>query len=285
MKGRGSGQHHSARKLFGGHAGKIQRSALAGHGLLGLASVYLHAPHPHPFFRRKNFQLFFFANCAGNKRARDYRPESFHREHAVNGQPRQRCRIFGRNFGCDFHQRLLQFLQSRASERTHWNNRRICRVKKRAPQKILDFQSHHFERIAIHHVRLGEYRDAAANREQAADVKVLAGLRLNGFIRRNHQQHQVNSTHARQHVAHKALMPRHVDKAQAQRLASRRRQFQMRKADINRNAATLLFLQAVGINAGQRLYQRGFAVVDMPCCANDYGLHASIRPLKNKKSV
>ena len=48
----------------------------------------------------------------------------------------------------------------------------------------------------------------------------------------------------------------------------------MGKADVDGDAAALLFFQAVGVNAGQRLYQRGLAMVDVSGGADDDGLHS-----------
>ena len=47
----------------------------------------------------------------------------------------------------------------------------------------------------------------------------------------------------------------------------------MRKADVDGDSAPLFFFQAVGINAGESLYQCGFSVIDMPGGADDYALH------------
>ena len=51
--------------------------------------------------------------------------------------------------------------------------------------------------------------------------------------------------------------------------AVRRRQ--IGKAEIDRDAARFLLLQAIGIDAGQRAHQRGLAVIDMAGGADDHG--------------
>jgi hypothetical protein len=47
----------------------------------------------------------------------------------------------------------------------------------------------------------------------------------------------------------------------------------MREAEIDGDAARFLFLQPIGIGAGEREHERAFAVVDVACCADDYGFH------------
>ncbi len=50
----------------------------------------------------------------------------------------------------------------------------------------------------------------------------------------------------------------------------------MRKADVDGDAAALLFFETIGIDAGERFDQRGLAVVDVTCGADDDGLHGSM---------
>ncbi len=69
------------------------------------------------------------------------------------------------------------------------------------------------KRVGVHQVGLGEHGDATSHREQAADVEVLASLRLDGFVGGNHQQHQVDAADAGQHVADEALVAGHIDEA------------------------------------------------------------------------
>ena len=63
--------------------------------------------------------------------------------------------------------------------------------------------------------RLGERDDAAADAEQAADVEVLAGLRLDGFVGGDDEEHQVDAADAGEHVLDEALVAGDVDEAEA----------------------------------------------------------------------
>ena len=148
-------------------------------------------------------------------------------------------------------------------------------------QKLFHLQSHHVERLRIHRIGFGQHGDAAPYAEQLQDVEMLPRLRLDRLVGRNHQQHQVDAAHSGEHVADEALVSRNVDKAQAQSLAVRGRQIRVREAEVNGDAAPLLFLQSVGIDSGQRLHQRGFAVVDVPRRAYNDGFHL-VRHLTGK---
>ncbi len=96
---------------------------------------------------------------------------------------------------------------------------------------------------------------------------MLARLRLDGFVGRNHQEQHVDSRRAREHVAHKALVPRDIHKTEAHAVL-----FEEREAEINGDAAALLFFEPVGMGACQCFDQRGLAVVNVPCSADDDAL-------------
>ncbi len=56
-------------------------------------------------------------------------------------------------------------------------------------------------------------------------------------------------------------------------LAVGSREFEVGESDVDGDAAPFFFFEAVGINAGQRFYQRRLAVIDMSGGADDDGLH------------
>src|SRR4029077_16555429 len=100
-----------------------------------------------------------------------------------------------------------------------------------------------------------EHGDAAANRKQAANIEVFASLRLDPFIGGDYQQNQVDAADAGKHVAHKALVAGDVDETEANFAAIGRGKFEVRKSNVDGDAASFFFFQAVGINAGQGFHQ------------------------------
>ena len=118
-------------------------------------------------------------------------------------------------------------------------------------------------RVFIGEIRLGDDDDAARNAQQAADVEMLARLRHDGFIRRDDQEDAVDSSHAREHRPHEPFMPGNVDERDA-RVADGG----MRKPELDGDAACFLFLETIGIDAGQRPDQRAFPVIDVAGCAD-----------------
>ena len=93
---------------------------------------------------------------------------------------------------------------------------------------------------------------------------MFARLRHHAFIGGDHQRDHVDAVRARQHVLDEALMPGHIDKADAHVA-----QIEIGKANVDGDAAPLLFRQTIGVDAGQRAHQRRLAVIDVTGRADD----------------
>ena len=104
---------------------------------------------------------------------------------------------------------------------------------------------------------------------------MLAGLRLDGFVGGDDEQDQVDASDASQHIADEALMAGDVDESQVKRILVGGTNIHVGEAEIDRDSAALFFLEAVGVDAGESLDQRGLPVIDMPGRADDDGFHAA----------
>ena len=87
---------------------------------------------------------------------------------------------------------------------------------------------------------------------------MFAGLRFDRFTRGNDEQRQVDAGRAGEHVADKAFVAGHVHDADG--IVA---ELEMREADVDGDAAFLLFGQAVAINASQRFDQGGLPMIDV----------------------
>ena len=123
--------------------------------------------------------------------------------------------------------------------------------------------------VRVGHVALGEHDGAPRDGEQPADVEVLAGLRHHRFVGGDDQQDGVDAVGAGQHVAHEPLVAGHVDE-RCDRPAA---EVEVREAEIDGDPALLLFLQAVGVGAGEGADQRALPMVDVARGADDEGAH------------
>src|SRR5205814_3715028 len=108
--------------------------------------------------------------------------------------------------------------------------------------------------------------DAAPHAEQLDDGEMLLRLRHDAFVGGDDEQGDVDPGRAGEHILDECLMAGNVDDARLDSAG----QWERSKTEINGDAAALLFFPPIGINPGERLHQRGLAVVNMSR-GTDYG--------------
>ena len=133
-----------------------------------------------------------------------------------------------------------------------------------AAHQVADFQLDHLARGRIDQVALGQGNQAVLEAEQPEDFQVFAGLRHDAVVGRDHQQGEVDAGGAGEHVLDETLVAGHVHDADVVR-----GQIEAGEADVDGDAARLLFRQAIAIDAGQGLDQGGLAVIDVARGAQD----------------
>ena len=138
-------------------------------------------------------------------------------------------------------------------------------ARARAVGQQFDLVAHFTQARRVGEVGLGDDEDAAPDAEQMKDVQMLLALRHHAVVGRDGEQHQVDSVRAGQHVADETLVAGDVNHARARTVGQR----EIGEAQVDRNPAFLFFLEAVGVLAGERLDQRGLAVIDMAGGADD----------------
>ena len=97
---------------------------------------------------------------------------------------------------------------------------------------------------------------------------MLARLWHHRFIGRDDEDDEIDAADAGEHVLDEPLMAGNVDERDVD-VADHR----VREAEIDRDAAGLLFLQAIGIGPGERLLERALPVVDVAGRTDDDGFH------------
>lgn len=93
---------------------------------------------------------------------------------------------------------------------------------------------------------------------------MLARLRHDRVIGGYDQQGGIHTRGAGDHVVDETFVTGDVDQGEAAAIG-----VEMREAELDRDAASLLLREAVDGGAGQRLHQRRLAVIDMPGKADD----------------
>ena len=234
-------------------------------------AVYLHAAHAHALARGQQLHLVAFTNLARDERARHDRAEAAHRERAVNRQPSHSVRPALRRTQRGPAQSRLQLLNPLPRPRAHGDYG--LAFEKRACDQFLRLGADEFEQLLVNRVGLRDDDEARSDGEQAADVEVLARLRHDALVRRDDERDEVDAVRARQHVLHEALVARHVNEPDAHVA-----EVEFRKPEVNRDAATLLLRQTVGVHARQRAHQSRLPVVNVSRRADDYRSHKNRKP-------
>src|SRR5215472_3662526 len=256
-------KHHAPLNRTVFHPGEIHRRPLSGLGALDAFSAGLQAAHSQKFSFGQQLHFVANAHLPGKKRAGDHRAEPFHCERPVDGQPEIARRVFGFDFVRGGTERGFQFRKPLLCFRADFNDRRL---RQKGPfDKIFNLESGQLPRVVVRQIAFGQRNHAVLDPEQAANVEMLARLRLDRLIGRNRQQHQVDSRSAGQHVSDEALVPWHIHEAVAHAAL-----FEKREAQVNRDPAPLFLLEPVGMRSGQCFDQGGFAVINMPGRADNH---------------
>ncbi len=89
----------------------------------------------------------------------------------------------------------------------------------------------------LYQVGLGQGDQPAAYAEQPADIEMFPCLRHDRFVRCDNQQNRLDTSRACEHVLDEAFVAWYIHKADTVAAGKRK----VREAEINRNAARLLF--------------------------------------------
>ena len=244
-------------------AGEVERQALAGAALLRLAVLRMQAAHAHLQAARRDHQPVARRDRARHRGAGHHRADAGEREAAVDGEAEVAALARAWQVGGEPGEALAERLDALAGDRGH-------RHQLGAGQPAAGEHGAHLglglgEAPGPDQVALGQRHHAARQAEQVDDRQVLARLRHRAVVGGDDEQHRVDAGGAGEHVAHQPLVAGNVDEAEhaaaLQRLVG--------EAEVDGDAARLLFLQAVGVDAGERLHQRGLPVVDVTCSADD----------------
>ena len=129
----------------------------------------------------------------------------------------------------------------------------------------------HFHPLGVYHIGLGDDHQTLLDAQQAEDAQMLYRLGHKAFVGGHHQHCQVDAAGTGQHIFDKPFVAGHVHQTGLGTVI----EIQMGEAQINGDTALLFFHQTVGINAGQRLDQQRFAVVNVAGGANNHVFHTA----------
>ena len=260
----GPRQHLPAAQPVRAHTREVHGDAGAGQRLLELLLVRLQPPDPR--LRAAGDRLDGLAGVQPpvEQRAGHHRAKARHREHAIDAEARP-AHVARLGNG---RERLVeggpQPVESGAARRGGAHDRRARQrgVGEQFAQLFLDQLR---PLLLLDEVELGERDNAAPQLQQVEDFEVFARLRHHALVGRDDQQREVDRADAGEHVADEADVARHVD----DRDIAAGGQAHPGETQLDREPALAFLAQPVRVDPGQRLDERGFAVVDVPGRADD----------------
>ncbi len=254
----GGRQQIAARHLGHLDALQIHRRARAGRSHLDGRTVTLQTAHARAAAARQQLDGVADRQRAAHQRARHDGAEAAHREGAIDAEPRRTAaRRVRRGFGCQ--RRELRAQRFHASARPRRDAHDFGFGECAAREQVAHFLFGDRRSLVVSHVHLGERDDAAIEAEHLTDRQVLARLRHHALVGGDHQQHEVDAGGARHHRPHQSLVAGHVHHRKARATG----QVERREAQLDGDAARLLFGEPVAVDAGERAHQRRLAVVDV----------------------
>jgi hypothetical protein len=229
--------------------------------------VHFDAAHADAPALRQELQLLVPRDRARDQAPGDDRAEPRDRERAVDRKPHAARRPSG--IGRALRQaedRALQVLDPGPGPGRHRDDLGV--FQRRTPRHLPDVRCRDFDELRRDAVRLRHRDDAAPDAEHPHDLEVLAGLGHDRLVRRHDEQDRVDAARTGEHVANEALVARNVDEGDAHSVPLR-----VREAQVDGDAAPLLLGQAIGVDPGERLHERGLAVIDVTRRADEEAIH------------
>ncbi len=235
----GRGEHHAAMRFRRIDSREIDGGALAGVSPVDGRVVDLQAPDAGALGGRVQFDFIVNGEGPGDQGPGDHRAVAAHREAAVNRQPRMARGVFPGDRVGRMLERGAQIVETGSCGGADGDDGRT--FEKRSVDVLLHFKTHQADQVGIDQIGLGERDDAVADTQQAADVEMLAGLGLDGFVGGDDQQNQVDAGDPREHVLDETLMTGNVDESETAEVG---------EAKVDGDAAAFFFFQPIGVDPG-----------------------------------
>ncbi len=159
-------------------------------------------------------------------------------------------------------ERLPKLAKSAAGHHRDRHHGRV--LEKRPLDELAHVSPHEFQHLIVHEVGFAQRDQADRHPQQAANRKVFPGLGHHRFVACDDEHGAIDAADPGQHVSDETLVAWHVHECHVHA-----GDFSVRKSQINRDSALLLFLEAIRVRAGQRLDQRTLPVIDMTGGADD----------------
>ncbi len=198
------------------------------------------------------------ADLAPENRPGDDRAEPVQDEHPVDGHPEYSPVLALGHEAALLPDRRFQAVEAGAGERRDRDDRSAGH--ERAHEERFDLALERRQPAGVDEVALGQRDDAARNVEELEDIEVLARLDADTLVGGDDEQGEVDVARARDHRLDEFLVAGNVDEDDLLVVAGRVHEDE---PELDGQAALLFLGQGVGVDAGERLDEGRFTVVDV----------------------
>ena len=228
--------------------------------------MHLHAPHPASPARRPDLHRVAGGNASGGAHPGGDGARSVESERALHGQPEReaRVRIAPRRERqlAERHAQLPDPLPAVCAGRQDGHLRPGGPCQERA--HVVGDQLPH---LGVGQVGLGQHHQTMPDAQEPEHLEVLPGLGHDPVVTGHHQHRGAHAGRAGHHLPHQLLVAGHVHEADLQSVL----EHHFRIAQVQCDAAPLLFFPAIRVLARERLDQGALAVVDVTGRSDHHG--------------
>jgi hypothetical protein len=261
--GGGRGQPAAApqTRLLG--AAHVETDALAGAAHLGVELVHLNVAHRDRAAAGLSHQLVAGPDLTAPEGAGRHGADALEREHTVHRQAGRALAAAPFYPGRRLFQGAQQLRDAAAVACTDRHDGHVhvpC-----AGQQPFHVCPCQLEQLVVDQIRLRQRDHTGRHAQQIDDRQVLHRLRHHPVVGGYHQQEEVDPGGSGDHGADEALVPGHVDHAEAAATGK----LQLSVAELDGDAAFALLAQTVGVGAGEQGDECGLAVVDVTRSSED----------------
>jgi len=259
-------------ELVFGDAREVDGDPFAGFNPLSLLTVDMEPPDSDSPLTGEDEDLGADLERAPQRGTSDHRPGTGQREHPIN-------RLSERTV-LDLVRRCIPgLLKKDGSQNAHAVTRvgrhrnNWCITVPRWSQELPNLLDRQVSQILLHQIDLGHGHDNTGYAHKSYHLEMLACLRHQALVRRDHQQRSIDTRGPRHHCVDQSLVPRDIDEMELQLVLGK-----LGESQIDGDPPFSLLGQSIAIGARECLYQGGLAMIDVTGCSEYDVAHGLIVP-------
>ena len=277
----GSGEDVSSPDLVGIDTGEVYGDPAAGPGNLSFLLMRLQTANTG--FKPSGLDLDVVAHAqfTATQRTGDDGAKTGKRENAVDRQPGPTGVGAPGDIGEQLEERLTQLVDSSSRAGRNGYDRRVG--QNRSGQRIFEVENNKLQPVLFfHQVGFCQGDHASGDLQEVEDGQVFGGLGHDALVGGDNEESKIDAANAGKHVFDEIAVTGHVNDAHFFKIPIDV-QIEPGEAEVDGHLSFFFFAQAIGIDAAQGFYKRGFAVVNVSGSA-DY-VHWLVRSARQTQQA